>query len=104
MLNFVAYLLDKQTICIKDLASLASVTIAHTYEIDFIELGSTGSLLLFRDKRHDLYLFDTEKREKSMLCGGCSYAQWVPESNVIVAQCHSQMFVWYYPSYSTEVR
>lgn len=102
--KFVAYLIDKETVCIKDLVTSTSIVLPHSYEIDFLELNLNGSLLLFRDKRRSLHLFDLKAQAQSNLICDCSYAQWVPRSNVVVAQSHTQMCVWYSPVFSPEVR
>mmetsp|Transcript_17108 Transcript_17108/g.25068 ORF Transcript_17108/g.25068 Transcript_17108/m.25068 type:complete len:174 (+) Transcript_17108:142-663(+) len=91
----IAYLLDQQTICIKDMITHANTTINHDAVVDFVELNSRGCLLLFRDKRRTLHLFDVEAQTRSTLLGCCSYVQWVPHSDVIVAQNRNNMCVWY---------
>jgi hypothetical protein len=44
----VAFLLDAQTICIKDLITQASTTVSHDAKIDWLELNGRATLLLFR--------------------------------------------------------
>lgn len=91
----VAFLLDLQTISIKDLHLHASTTINHDSRIDWLELNANGSLLLFRDKRRQLHLFDLDSQTRSTLLNYCNYVQWVPDSDVVVAQNRTNLSVWY---------
>ena len=91
----IAYLLDQQTVCVKNMVTQASTTINHDVKIDFLELNSRGNLLLFRDKRRILHLFDVETQLRTALLNYCSYVQWVPQSDVVVAQNRNSMCVWY---------
>ena len=91
----VAFLLDAQTICIKDLISQASTTISHDAKIDWLELNGRASLLLFRDKRRLLHLYNIETQTRSQLLNFCTYVQWVPGSDVVVAQNRGNLCVWY---------
>ncbi|DBA03525.1 TPA: hypothetical protein N0F65_011426 [Lagenidium giganteum] len=91
----IAYLLDLQTITIKDLHTQASSTINHDSRVDWLELNSRGNLLLFRDKRRQLHLFELESQKRSTLLNYCNYVQWVPDSDVVVAQNRTNLSVWY---------
>ena len=91
----VAYLLDQQTICIKDLITQSSITISHDSKIDWLELNSRGNLLLFRDKRRYLHLYNIETQIRNQLLNFCTYVQWVPNSDVVVAQNRNNLCVWY---------
>lgn len=91
----IAFLLDSQTICIKDLITQASVTIPHDSRVDWLELNSRASLLLFRDKRRYLHLYNLESQTRNQLLNFCTYVQWVPGSDVVVAQSRSNLCVWY---------
>ncbi|VDO51733.1 unnamed protein product, partial [Onchocerca flexuosa] len=51
--------------------------------------------LLFRDKRSRLLLVDLKTDRKISLLDYCSYVQWVPNSDVIVAQSSDQLCIWY---------
>jgi len=55
----VAFLLDAQTICVKNLVTQDSITIVHDSKIDWLELSGSANLLLFRDKRRFLHLYST---------------------------------------------
>lgn len=91
----IAFLLDAQTISIKDLVSQSTATIAHDSKIDWLELNSRANLLLFRDKRRHLHLYNTETQVRSQLLSFCTYVQWVPGSDVVVAQSRTNLCVWY---------
>eukprot|EP01138_Halocafeteria_seosinensis_P002138 gb/GECG01002188.1/.p1 GENE.gb/GECG01002188.1/~~gb/GECG01002188.1/.p1 ORF type:complete len:1780 (+),score=281.74 gb/GECG01002188.1/:1-5340(+) len=92
----VAYLLDKQTARVLDLvAGVATATIQHDASIDWIELNGKGNLLLFRDKRRRVVLFNIDSQERYTLLQYCDYVQWVPDSDVVVAQSRDKLCVWY---------
>ena len=91
-----AYLLDLKTIALEDLAygdHLGQVT--HDSKIDWLELNETGRKLLFRDKRSRLNLVDVETRTKNSIMNFCTFVQWVPGSDVVVAQSRENMGIWY---------
>ncbi|THD25249.1 Intraflagellar transport protein [Fasciola hepatica] len=92
----IAYMLDGKTIAIMDMLTgthIAQVT--HDVKIDWIELNETGHKLLFRDKNLQLLLYDTETMTRSTLLSLCSYVQWVPQSDVVVAQSRDTLCIWY---------
>lgn len=91
----VAFLLDSQTICIKNLVSQSSVNVLHDSKIDWLELSGNANLLLFRDKRRHLHLYTIETQTRIQLLNFCTYVQWVPGSDVIVAQNRGNLCVWY---------
>lgn len=91
----IVYLLDTQTLCVKDLVAQSSNTITHDSKIDWLELNSRGNLLLFRDKRRHLHLYNTETQTRTQLLNFCTYVQWVPNSDVVVAQNRNNLCVWY---------
>ena len=93
--KMMAYLLDDQCICIKDLVSYSQVTLSHDCTIDWLELNPRGDLLLFRDIQLQLYVFFTVSQTRKQLSNYCSYAQWVPDTDVIVAQSLDKLRVWY---------
>ena len=91
-----AFLLDPKTIAVNDLVERVNqANIVHDSRIDWLELNETASKLLFRDKRLRLYAYDLETEERVSLLSYCSYAQWVPGSDVVVAQNRNQLSVWY---------
>jgi intraflagellar transport protein 172 len=96
-MKVIAYLIDLMTIRICDLVSNQTLaTISHDTRIDWLELNPNGAnRLLFRDKRRQLYLFDVESQNRQVLLNYCNYVQWVPDSDVVVAQNRGQLCVWY---------
>ena len=94
--KIIAYLLDPHTLCIQDLVTKNSVgTINHDSRIDYLELNPSGTKLLFRDKRRQLLLYNIKKQTRSTLLQFCTYVQWVPKSEVVVAQSRNNLNVWY---------
>ncbi|XP_042245769.1 intraflagellar transport protein 172 homolog [Thunnus maccoyii] len=91
-----AYLIDIKTIAVVDLAGGYNLgTISHDSKIDWLELNETGRKLLFRDKKLRLHLYDIESAVKTTLLSFCSYVQWVPGSDVVVAQNRGNLCIWY---------
>eukprot|EP00882_Tetradesmus_deserticola_P033197 GHRQ01037900.1.p1 GENE.GHRQ01037900.1~~GHRQ01037900.1.p1 ORF type:complete len:191 (+),score=69.14 GHRQ01037900.1:939-1511(+) len=73
----------------------AAVLLASSAASMLQELNLRGSHLLFRDKRHQLHVFDLAAQTRSSLLNFCQYVQWVPGSDVVVAQSRSNLCVWY---------
>ncbi|KAJ9575458.1 hypothetical protein L9F63_007663, partial [Diploptera punctata] len=91
-----AYLLDLKTICIVDLVYGATISqVTHDSKIDWLELNETGHKLLFRDKKMRLMLVDIVKDQKSSILNFCTFVQWVPGSDVVVAQSRTNLCIWY---------
>uniref|UniRef100_A0A3B4BGA9 Intraflagellar transport protein 172 homolog n=1 Tax=Periophthalmus magnuspinnatus TaxID=409849 RepID=A0A3B4BGA9_9GOBI len=91
-----AYLIDLKTIAIVDLRGGCTLaTISHDSKIDWLELNETGKKLLFTDKKLRLHLFDLASTLKCTLLGFCSFVQWIPGSDVVVAQNRANLCVWY---------
>eukprot|EP00080_Pristionchus_pacificus_P016971 PDM76991.1 osm-1 [Pristionchus pacificus] len=102
----IAYLLDPSTISIMDLSTGAQEhTISHGNSIDWLELNETGRKLLFRDKRQRVHLVDLAGPDlkQANLLAFCTYCQWVPTSDVIVAQSGDSLHVWYNPDHPDQV-
>ncbi|KAI8928779.1 hypothetical protein BC831DRAFT_447367 [Entophlyctis helioformis] len=92
----VAYLVDLQTVHILDLISSINVaTITHDSKLDWLELSGKANKLLFRDKRRQLHLYDIPTQTRTTLLSYCSYVQWVPNSDVVVAQSRGNLCIWY---------
>jgi len=92
----IAYLLDVQTIRVLDLVTgITCATVNHDARVDWLELNGRGTLVLFRDKRRKLHLYDIQRQERSTLLNYCNYVQWVPMSDVVVAQNRNNLCVWY---------
>ena len=70
-------------------------TIQHEHKIDWLELNPQGTYLLFRNKKRRLNLYKIETQQLTTMLEFCKYAQWVPESNVAVAQGRDTLCIWY---------
>lgn len=95
-----AYLLDLKTISVTDLTSLTSsvqlCVWSHEERVDWLELNETGKRLLFRDRSCKLYMLDICTQDETVLMLNiCGFVQWVPNSDVIVAQSSDKLYVWY---------
>jgi intraflagellar transport protein 172 len=91
-----AYLVDLHTVAVVDLVGGATVlTFTHDSKINWIELNETGQKLLFRDKKLRLFFVDVSSEVKTSLLSYCSYVQWVPQSDVVVAQNQGSLCIWY---------
>ncbi|XP_005107698.1 intraflagellar transport protein 172 homolog isoform X2 [Aplysia californica] len=91
-----AYLIDLKTVAMIDLLSGQNIAqVSHDNRIDWLELNETGHKLLFRDNKLKLHLYDIESQQKSSILNYCSYVQWVPGSDVVVAQNRGNLCVWY---------
>lgn len=91
-----AYLIDLKTIAILDLVNgITRAQVSHDTKVDWLELNETGRKLVFRDKKLRLHLFDVESETRNTILNYCSYVQWVPGSDVIVAQSRDSLCIWY---------
>jgi len=64
----VAYLLDSKTIIVQDLnKNLNMAQINHENTLDFLELNSSGSKLIFRDKKKRLTISNIYTQSKTTL-------------------------------------
>ena len=103
--KILAYLVDAKTIRIVDLDTLITLgSVQIPNKIDWLELNVSGSMLLFRDSKRLLYVYNVANQSLNSLLSACSYAQWAPDANVIVAQSKRQLYVWYSPSSPDEVK
>lgn len=95
-LKIIAYLIDLNTIYIQDLQTRSFLpSLTHDSKIDFIELNKNGNKLIFRDRKRHLYLYYIFENKKVTLLNYCGYVQWVPNSEVLVAQERKNLCVWY---------
>ncbi|EAL39797.1 AGAP005330-PA [Anopheles gambiae str. PEST] len=91
-----AYLLDMKTVCVVDLMLQSTIAqISHDSKIDWLELSETGHKLLFRDRKMRLVLVDVGTGQKQTLLAKVAFVQWVPSSDVAVAQSDTNLAVWY---------
>ncbi|KAL0208530.1 hypothetical protein P9112_011117 [Eukaryota sp. TZLM1-RC] len=110
----IAHLIDSYTISVLDLTlndgSGSSTTqvcsFSHQEVIDFVELNCFSDKLLFRDRMGNLFIAYLESNSADdsfvfnevdiqLLLTSCHYVQWVPQSDVIVAQSDAKLSVWY---------
>lgn len=94
----IAFLLDAQAVRVLDLSSggpSPEATYAHDCKIDWLELNQRATKLLFRDKRRALHLYDIASQTRITLLNFCNYVQWVPDSDVVVAQMRRQLCIYY---------
>uniref|UniRef100_A0A1I7TZF2 WD_REPEATS_REGION domain-containing protein n=1 Tax=Caenorhabditis tropicalis TaxID=1561998 RepID=A0A1I7TZF2_9PELO len=99
-----AYLVDPTTISIINLVTGQQESfINHPGAIDWIELNESASKLLYRDKRSKVTLVDITTDQRNVLLSFCTYVQWVPMSDVIVAQSGDNLSVWYNPDLPEQV-
>lgn len=88
--------MDVKTIAVLDLITgLQLCTWAHNERIDWIELNELGNRLIYRDKALKLILLNIINQEFVLLLNFCGFVQWVPGSDVIVAQSKDKLYVWY---------
>ena len=91
-----AYMLDAATIRVMDLATGSPLaTVAVEGRVDWLELNGRCNLLLYRDKRLKLHLYNLVQHSRVTLLSSCTYVQWVPGSDVVVAQSRNNLCVWY---------
>lgn len=94
--KLIAFLVDLLTVNIVDLISGSIVaSISHDEKVDWLELSGQGKKLLFRDKKRQLHIFDIATQTRTTLLGYCTYVQWVPNSDVVVAQSRGNLCIWY---------
>jgi len=82
--------------------TIANVNIPN--KIDWLELNVSGTMLLFRDSKRSLYIYNILNSSLNGILNLCSYVQWVPDANVIVAQSKRSLYVWYSPTSPDEVK
>ena len=58
-------------------------------------MNETGHKILFRDKRRRLCLYNIDTQSKSSLLSYSTYVQWVPQSDVVIAQSNQNLCIWY---------
>jgi len=110
-IKLIAYLIDPNTIYISDLIT-QSIIINYTNDckIEYLEFGKSGNKLIFRDSSKKLNLLllknnineninnntnNNELYKNVTLLNLCSFVQWVPNTEILVAQSHQDLFVWY---------
>ena len=95
-LKIIAYLIDLNTIYVQDIIGQQNIaTINHESKIDFLELNKNGNKLIFRDRKKHLYLYYVFEKRKVTLLNFCGFVQWIPNSEVLIAQERKNVCVWY---------
>ncbi|KAI3379117.1 hypothetical protein SNEBB_011462 [Seison nebaliae] len=69
--------------------------ISHDSAILWLDLNETSKYLLLKDKRRRLFIYNRDTQEKKLIISLCSFVQWIPNSDVIVAQSRDNLSVWY---------
>uniref|UniRef100_A0A8C8SJG0 Intraflagellar transport protein 172 homolog n=1 Tax=Pelusios castaneus TaxID=367368 RepID=A0A8C8SJG0_9SAUR len=72
--------------------------LAYLIDIKTIAAGEwrpSPSLASLPFKLHSCLLYDIESSTKTMILNYCSYVQWVPGSDVVVAQNRNSLCIWY---------
>ena len=83
-----------QTVCVLDLnTGVTLAMIQHEHKVDWLELNPQGTHLLYKKCR--LHLYKVETQQLTTMLEFCKYAQWVPDSDVVVAQGRDTLCVWY---------
>ena len=111
-IKLIAYLIDPNTIYIHDLIT-QNIIISYTNDckIEYLEFGKSGNKLIFRDssKKLNLLLIKNNSNESNQnlnmknnesyksiaILNLCSFVQWVPNTEILVAQSLQDLFVWY---------
>nr|CAD7394030.1 unnamed protein product [Timema cristinae] len=81
--------------CVDLLYGTTVAQVSQDSKIDWLELNETGHKLLFRDKKMRLTLYDIKTDQKLPILSFCTFVQWVPGSDVVVAQSRNNLCVWY---------
>ncbi|EPZ35542.1 WD40 repeat-like protein [Rozella allomycis CSF55] len=98
--KYLAFLVDPQNIHVQDINRNNIIsTISHNYKIDWLELSGKTNLLAFRDKKKQLHIFNMHETDKVLLLHYVSYVQWIPDSDVLVAEAPGFLYIWYNPLY-----
>ena len=110
-IKLIAYLIDPNTIYIHDLIT-QSIIINYTNDckIEYLEFGKSGNKLIYWDSSKKLNLLllknnnenaintninNNELYKSITILNLCSFAQWVPNTEILVAQSRQDLFVWY---------
>lgn len=95
-LKIIAYLIDPFTIYIQDLNNHEIIKkIVHEVAVEFLDLNIKGNKILIRDNKKCLYIFSLEENKITNLLSFCSYVQWIPNTEILVARDRNNLIVWY---------
>lgn len=94
--KLIAFLVDPLSIYIQNLDSGAiMVNFVNDSSIEFLEFNKSGNKLVFRDSKKNLNMLNVITGDKITLLTLCGYVQWIPNTEVLVAQNPKNMIVWY---------
>lgn len=93
--KILAFLIDPSTILIQNLITQEIITCNNKNNIDFLDFNKNGNKLIIRDSNKQLFIYSIDKRSKNTLLTMCGFVQWVPDTNVLVAQDGKNLCVWY---------
>ncbi|MES1912498.1 MAG: hypothetical protein MHM6MM_004765 [Cercozoa sp. M6MM] len=107
-----AFLLDSGTVQLRQMQHSLDTgvavqarerTLSIPGQVDWLELNADATRLLLRCVDGRLVLVqwqDTQQQQQQqqqtvLYHGRCEYAQWVPDADVVVAECDHSLLVWY---------
>ena len=95
-IKIIAYLIDPLTIYVQDLNTQNIIlNFSNDSNIEYLEFNKSGNKLVFRDSNKNLNMLSLPKGKKVTLVPLCTFVQWVPNSDVLVAQNSKSLYVWY---------
>ena len=95
-IKLIAYLIDPLTIYIQDLNTQNIIlNFSNDSNIEYLEFNKSGNKLVFRDSNKNLNMLSLPEGKKVTLVPLCTFVQWVPNSDVLVAQNSKSLYVWY---------
>ena len=95
-IKIIAYLIDPLTIYVQDLNTQNIIlNYSNDSNIEYLEFNKSGNKLVFRDSNKNLNMLSLPKGKKVTLVPLCTFVQWVPNSDVLVAQNSKSLYVWY---------
>ena len=95
-IKLIAYLIDPLTIYVQDLNTQNIIlNYSNDSNIEYLEFNKSGNKLVFRDSNKNLNMLSLPVGKKVTLVPLCTFVQWVPNSDVLVAQNSKSLYVWY---------
>ena len=95
-IKIIAYLIDPLTIYVQDLNTQNIIlNYSNDSNIEYLEFNKSGNKLVFRDSNKNLNMLSLPVGKKVTLVPLCTFVQWVPNSDVLVAQNSKSLYVWY---------
>ena len=94
--KLIAFLVDPFTIYVQDLITLTIIcNHVNDSQIEYLDFNKNGSKLIYRDSNKNLNLLFVKDNIKATLLPLCGFTQWVPNTDVLVAQAGRNLVVWY---------